>query len=262
MVVGSLGIVSLALGIIFSGGIMSYFKPRTMTIMKCNVCMGIFSIFLVICYSMLGCEEAQKSLSQVGDYDCNMHCSCEFVPYTPMCGSDMKTYISPCHAGCHETYFEEGQWTYKNCSCIPDGIKNGTCEVNCEQSFRMYIVILCLFKFLIAAGRGFIGLIYMRAVDERDKSAVMGFFVSIAAIFSFIPIPIFYGWMYDKFCLVWGNTCTSKGNCWLYDAEGLRFHLCAVSLFSYVIGTVVDGMATRHSNKVKCFDEEELPRNL
>lgn len=255
MVVGSMGIVSLALGIMFSGGIMSYFKPKAMTIMKTNIFLGIVSIFLVIAYSMLGCEEAQKSLSQVGDFDCNMHCGCEFVPYSPMCGADGKTYISPCHAGCTESYFNEGKWSYSNCSCVPTGIKSGSCPVDCEKSFKIYIVVLCLFKFLIAAGRGFIGLVFLRAVDERDKSAAMGFFVSTAALFSFIPIPIFYGWLYDTFCLVWGSTCSSKGNCWLYDATELRFYLCAVSLFAYVVGLILDSMATQQADKVKCFDE-------
>ncbi|KAL5284966.1 hypothetical protein ACFFRR_006968 [Megaselia abdita] len=255
MVVGSLGIVSLALGIIFSGGIMSCFKPKTYTIMRTNIFLGVLSIFLVICYSMLGCDEAQKSFSQIGDFDCNMNCGCEFAPYSPMCGADQKTYISPCHAGCSEAYLEGGQWSYRNCSCVPDGIESGSCPVDCERSFKIYIVVLCLFKFLIAAGRGFMGLVFMRAVEERDKTAAMGFFASIGALFSFIPIPIFYGWLYDNFCLVWGTTCSSKGNCWLYDAENLRFYLCAVSLFSYVIGLVLDAMATRHSHEVKCFDE-------
>lgn len=255
MVIGSLGIVSLALGIMFSGGVMSYFKPKAVTIMKTNIFLGVVSIFLVIFYSMLGCEEAQKSLSQIGEVDCNMHCSCDFVPYSPMCGADGKTYISPCHAGCTESHFEDGRWSYSNCSCVPDGIQNGSCPVDCEHSFKIYIAVLCLFKFLIAAGRGFIFLVFMRAVDERDKSAAMGFFVSTSAVFSFIPIPIFYGWLYDTFCLVWGSTCSSKGNCWLYDADGLRFYLCAVSLFSYVVGLILDTIATRFSVKVKCFDE-------
>lgn len=255
MVVGSMGIVSLALGIMFSGAAMTYFKPKAVTVMKINVFAGVLCIIFVICYAMIGCDEGQNSLSQVGDFDCNMHCGCDFVPYSPMCGADGKTYVSPCHAGCTERYFEEGKWSYSNCSCVADGIKSGSCPVDCERSFKYYILVLCVFKFQIAAARGFVGLVFMRAVDERDKTAALGFFVSISAVFSYIPVPIFYGWLYDQFCLIWGSTCSSKGNCWLYDAEGLRIHLGAVSLFGYVVGLILDAIATRHSDEIKCFDE-------
>lgn len=34
---------------------------------------------------------------------CSASCSCDYVPYSPVCSADgITTYISACHAGCHD----------------------------------------------------------------------------------------------------------------------------------------------------------------
>lgn len=35
-----------------------------------------------------------------GTDSCNSNCHCDYVKYSPVCGSDNFTYISACHAGC------------------------------------------------------------------------------------------------------------------------------------------------------------------
>lgn len=64
--------------------------------------------------------------------------------------------------------------------------------------------------------------VLFRCVDEKDKTASMGFGLMIMALFAFIPSPIFFGGLMDKYCILWGKTCSGKGNCWLYDNESLR----------------------------------------
>lgn len=63
-------------------------------------------------------------------------------------------------------------------------------------------------------------------VPEMDKAASMGLSTFILSVFSFVPSPIFYGYIMDQSCLVWGRTCLGSGYCWLYDRDSLRFVCC------------------------------------
>ncbi|XP_025102752.1 solute carrier organic anion transporter family member 2B1-like [Pomacea canaliculata] len=48
---------------------------------------------------------------------CFETCACDDDDFLPVCGSDMRTYYSPCHAGC---IISSGS-KYSNCSCITGG---------------------------------------------------------------------------------------------------------------------------------------------
>lgn len=98
----------------------------------------------------------------------------------------------------------------------------GACPVNCFKQFVMFLSVMCFLKFIGATGRASNFLVSVRCVPEKDKTVAMGFGLMMMSLLAFIPSPIFFGWVLDKLCLVWGKTCTSKGNCWLYDAQALR----------------------------------------
>lgn len=77
----------------------------------------------------------------------------------------------------------------------------------------------------------------------------MGLGLAMMSIAAFIPSPILFGyiigninvsiiviyWRFtinnlfkkftDRSCIVWGKTCTSKSNCWLYNSEKLKYML-------------------------------------
>lgn len=101
--------------------------------------------------------------------------------------------------------------------------KDGTCPINCQREFYLFLIVMCFIKFSGATGRASNFLVSVRCVEERDKTVAMGFGLMFMCLFSFIPSPIFFGALLDKTCIVWGKTCGGKGNCWLYDGEVLRF---------------------------------------
>ena len=101
--------------------------------------------------------------------------------------------------------------------------KAGVCPVNCWQPFYLFMIIVCFNKFIGGTESAANFLIALRCVEERDKSLSLGILMAVQTLFSFLPAPIIFGILIDKTCILWGSTCSKKGNCWLYDGELLRF---------------------------------------
>nr|XP_024219754.1 solute carrier organic anion transporter family member 5A1-like [Halyomorpha halys] len=96
---------------------------------------------------------------------------------------------------------------------------------------------------------------YFRCVEEKDKTVALGFSLMLFSLFSFIPAPILFGYIIDTTCLVWGKTCNGKGNCWLYNADKLRYMINYIG--SSFIGTgIFFGLGAWYFAKgLKLFDE-------
>lgn len=56
---------------------------------------------------------------------------------------------------------------------------------------------------------------------------------------------------------MWGKTCTGTGNCWLYDAESLRYLLNFTAAFFVALGTIVDVGVWYYVKDLKIFDDED-----
>lgn len=98
----------------------------------------------------------------------------------------------------------------------------GSCPVDCYKEFMIFLGVMCFIQFIGSTGRATNFLVGVRCVPEDDKSAAMGLGMVLMSFFTFMPAPIFFGWLLDSMCLVWGKTCTHKGNCWQYDPEAIR----------------------------------------
>lgn len=90
----------------------------------------------------------------------------------------------------------------------------------------------------------------------------MGFSAMFVSLFAFIPSPIFFGAVLDKACIVWGKTCTGKGNCWLYDSGSLRYNLNLVAALFVAMGTLFDVIVWYYVKGLKIFDDEVQDREL
>lgn len=246
---GTVAFVFTAIGILSSGLIISKFKPSARKMAAWNVMVGILTTIGYFSYTKLGCAAndnavvinfgptiggSSSSLSQLMP-TCNSDCHCDFVKYAPVCGEDQRTYISACHAGCTErTVFDATRnatrTVFENCLCI-SGLNNvtdygtatpGACPIDCSKEFYTFLFVMCMLKFLGAAGMSTNFLVGVRCVAEKDKSVSMGIGMCLTSLLAFIPSPIIFGKILDATCAVWGKTCTSSGNCWVYDGPMMR----------------------------------------
>ncbi|XP_071040462.1 solute carrier organic anion transporter family member 74D isoform X4 [Parasteatoda tepidariorum] len=292
---GATGIISMLLGILIGGFLIKKYKPRPKYLTGYMVLVEVFSVIGLLVSIFLGCSQIQmpgttlnpdKSLSLYNE--CNAGCSCTRRVFEPVCGSDgVSTFFSPCFAGCPNTTglnfppvtavptTAMNTTIFHDCKCIASlnstlsdfnstytssFVTSGFCATGCTM-FMVYIIVLCVSKFISSTARVGNTLITFRCVDAEDKSFALGAFGSILSLFAFIPYPLIYGALTDSACLVWEESCSQTGNCWLYDSDKFRYYLHGMSMLLISIGICFDIVVFFLSDRLKNFygeeDEEE-----
>ncbi|CAH1786389.1 unnamed protein product [Owenia fusiformis] len=166
--------------------------------------------------------------------NCNQLCECSDMYYQPVCGTDQKTYFSPCHAGCTSlrTYLNDEGSTVKNyssCGCIYKDIihkesiaSSGRCDNGCYNLIP-FLAILFIIIFITCCGQTPSLLITLRSVPENDRSLALGLQFFLLRGLAFIPAPIYFGKLFDSQCLLRENTCDGPGSCLEYNTDQLPY---------------------------------------
>lgn len=168
---GIVGLVFSALGVLTSGIVLSKFRPSARSIVMWNVITTLCTCLIYFSYSWMGCAASDRATDMTtlqmfnqgnATDSCNSNCHCDYVKYSPICGEDGMTYISPCHAGCTDIVMGKGSIVgYGNCSCVANSLglykgsaSPGSCKVDCMnwQSFYLFMAFTCLNNFLSASG--------------------------------------------------------------------------------------------------------------
>ena len=201
--------------------------------------------------------------------NCNKNQGCSSEKYQPICSVDGEThFFSPCQAGCRMCENEfNGKMNitkYKECTCVEaDAIENGKsyaknwpaswpsrgqlppatltngdtisyayagyCPSDCQRQFYLVLGLFGLIGFVFSANRLPALLVFMRAVEPRDKTTAFTFTVSFLSLFALIPGPLIFGAIFDSSCTVWGSRCGEKLNCFAYDTDVLRVRVGSCS---------------------------------
>ncbi|XP_054713441.1 solute carrier organic anion transporter family member 74D-like [Uloborus diversus] len=281
---GTTGIVAMLLGVLLGGFIIKKYRPRPKYLTGYMVIVEIFSVLGLLISIFLGCEP--NSLPGTTEYDdetlnlynaCNRDCSCTRRVFEPVCAPDgTSLFFSPCFAGCpnvtglvssmvtttastinNSTIFEDCKCLIgSNSTFITANVTSGFCPSGCNM-FIAYIIILCISKFISSTARVGNTLITFRCVESKDKSFALGAIGSILSLFAFIPYPLIYGALTDSTCLVWEESCSKTGNCWLYDSDKFRYYLHGMSMLLISIGICFDGIVFLLSDRMTNFYGEE-----
>ncbi|PIK58763.1 putative solute carrier organic anion transporter family member 1A4 [Apostichopus japonicus] len=160
------------------------------------------------------------------DAECNIGCSCP-TTYLPVCGSDGITYASPCHAGCTGYHSSDANVTmYTECSCVVQSEEaestaiHGECPQECSYYFHLAISVVL--SSIISLISNPVAMLKIRAVEDRDKSLVMGFTNLMSKILAYIPGPVVWGALIDMSCILFQESCGETGNCLVYNTDQFR----------------------------------------
>ncbi|XP_052840962.1 solute carrier organic anion transporter family member 74D [Drosophila gunungcola] len=280
MATGTWALGFSAAGVLISGYVISKYKPSARAMAAWNFVVDYLTVAGILCYILVGCDESDRantlSILPIGD-SCSASCDCEYVYYAPVCSPENITYISACHAGCTEKGLDDlGRTIYTGCRCMGNSPNlttlssvtslaasqseiavDGACPVDCNKQFLIFLAVMCFLKFVGATGRSSNLLLALRCVPSRDKTFSLGFGSMVYSVLTFIPSPIVFGWMLDSYCLVWGKTCSSKGNCWIYDTKSLRYTMNLVCASLIFLGSFWNIGVWYNAKDMKVFDEEE-----
>ncbi|SPP90186.1 solute carrier organic anion transporter family member 74D-like [Drosophila guanche] len=275
MATGTVALGFSAAGVLLSGYVVSKFRPSARAMAAWNCVVDYLTVAGIICYMLIGCQPSDRmnSLATLSAGDsCSLSCHCDYVHFAPVCSPTNETFISACHAGCSEKLTDDqGRTTYSGCKCISSSLSpnltlpdenqfasDGVCPVDCYDQFLIYLAVMCLLKFVGATGRSTDLLLVLRCVPAEDKTIALGIGSMLFSVLSFIPSPIVFGWILDSYCLVWGKTCSTKGNCWLYDTSSLRYTMNLVSATLILVGSFWHIAVWYYAKDIKIFDDEEL----
>ncbi|XP_015609207.1 solute carrier organic anion transporter family member 5A1 [Cephus cinctus] len=206
---------------------------------------------------------------------CNADCGCEGTKYAPVCHEASRTtFYSACHAGC-KTIVNDNE--FGNCSCLPivkvpgsmgrhhdadselrrlaqdhrhqlvpvedpgyDSVKSGPCVGECKTPYILFMVITCFIQTLACSGKIGNVLVNYRSVEKRDKSFAQGVTLMTISLFALIPGPIIYGAIIDSTCLIWEESCGTRGNCWFYHRDNFRILVNISAAGFSLIGVLFD----------------------
>ncbi|XP_077302621.1 solute carrier organic anion transporter family member 74D-like [Arctopsyche grandis] len=281
LITGTTGLIFVGIGILLGGLGVQKLKPKARHVSIWNTIIDVIFTLGILSYAFLGCPAVDNQITTFDDGElktnlsCNSDCECDYVKFSPVCAiGQVQTYITACHAGCtQQNTLENGTTIFRNCSCIlpsnnvslsidDDFDSNlfgsaisGPCETDCQFQFYFFIAIKCITKMFGAMGRITFFLMALRCVEERDKSLSIALSMGAVALFALIPSPIFFGYIIDSTCLIWGKTCNGTGNCWLFNASLLRNRLSLISSLFVFIGVCFDLLVWKHIKDINMFDE-------
>uniref|UniRef100_H2XPR3 Solute carrier organic anion transporter family member n=1 Tax=Ciona intestinalis TaxID=7719 RepID=H2XPR3_CIOIN len=165
---------------------------------------------------------------------CANSCLCDNLTFDPVCGSDERTYVTPCHAGCNTMNADNNmkEPNFESCKCVGllsenysqsnvTAAINGFCTNKCSPSqLHIFVINFILRVLLLCMTYVPYGVFIMRSVRQTDKAVVIALKEIMGKLLGEIPGSILAGKLFDSCCQFWSKE--ESGGCQLYDLDLLR----------------------------------------
>lgn len=278
VIAGPISLVGMVLGFLLSGLIISKFKPGPRPLLAWNVFVGICFVAGQVLFIFLGCSDIGfeglnlETMQMNLTFSCNADCNCNGVKYSPVCHVASKTtFFSACHAGCRTIINDK---EFGDCSCLPllstpnfeshfgyttddvsrdqsiyvndshvmnfDIVGAGPCTKDCSGPYLLFMILTCIIQTLACSGKIGNVLVNYRSVEKKDKSFAQGITLMTISLFALIPGPIIYGAIIDSTCLIWEESCGTRGNCWFHHGKNFRYLVNITSAGFSMVGVLFD----------------------
>lgn len=167
---------------------------------------------------------------------CNSNCSCSVEDtFLPHCGTDGRTYYSPCYAGC----VNGPGGSFVNCSCVAGGgsVKDGICDQKCAN-LPITAVLFGLAMFCFFANASPALSLIMRTLPPEHVSLGLSAMQMIWKACGSIPGPIIMGALFDANCAFTQPSCSTSGGCVLYRNANLALSYSLLAILGKAMATL------------------------
>ncbi|CAJ0575699.1 unnamed protein product, partial [Mesorhabditis spiculigera] len=176
------------------------------------------------------------------------NCQCSRMMFNPVCHEKSQiTYLSPCHAGCHQEaklgFNGTKKLFWSGCSCSAqhekaatlDVVTKGWCDSDCNLTMYTFFALFALMALFTFASGPLIQSAALKVVSFSHRDAFICYGWMWMRFCGSVPGVYLFGATIDKTCLYWKASCSdlgrdSEGSCAVYDVEKLRMYLFALTI--------------------------------
>ncbi|KAH8035886.1 hypothetical protein HPB51_010638 [Rhipicephalus microplus] len=228
LLLGMIGIPSACLGCFVGGYVVSKLNLSCGSIIRMCTVASVFNWFVFFAL-LSSCPDIKFEGIDVDNKivltsKCSSECMCP-LSFNPICGRDLKMYMSPCQAGCRNETQDPvaGTTLYTNCDCITlEG--NSTDDVveaeriRCTQECSAYFFYMAATFFCLSAR------FHQRTRHQRHHQ--------VGKPKCTIPAPLIFGKTVDMACEIWSSVfngeANESGNCAIYNNAALSRNMATL----------------------------------
>ena len=133
----------------------------------------------------------------------------------------------------------------------------GYCPSDCSSQFNILLGGMLAVGVIGAASKLPNALLFLRAIEQRDKSVAVTVTITCISSFALLPSPIMFGSIYDASCVVWSEKCGEKFNCLAYNVDHLRVACGTLASVFVAFGLCCDIAVWYYVKTLSLFDDDK-----